>query len=171
MELPFQIVQKDGYNAIKYKPGVAIIAYQVDSDQLLDKVGIVKEKNPFRVEGFHRGPIMGTIEKDDKSVLARAMQETLEEAGYETDSSRWMFLGELLTTKMDIVPIQCYAVDLTGLQGSKPMGDGSDHEKDISFEFVSLNEAYEIPDAVLQASFFRLFNSLYKKDVIDGVSK
>ena len=47
MELPFQIVQKDGYNAVKYKPGVAIIAYQLDDDQLLDKIGIVKETNPF----------------------------------------------------------------------------------------------------------------------------
>lgn len=171
MELPFQIVQKDGYNAVKYKPGVAIIAYQLDDDQLLDRIGIVKEKNPFRVEGFHRGPIMGTIEKEDKSVLTRCIQETLEESGYETDASRWLFLGEMLTTKMDVVPIQCYAVDLTGLQGGKPSGDGSDHEKGISFELLPLNEVYAIPDSVLQACFFRLFNSLYKKDLTDGITK
>jgi hypothetical protein len=77
----------------------------------------------------------------------------------------------MLTTKMDVVPIQCYAVDLTGLRGGKPTGDGSEHEKDIFFEFLPLNEVYEIPDSVLQACFFRLFNSLYKKDLTDGVTK
>lgn len=173
MEIPFQIIEKDGYHAIKYKkPGVVVMTYQLDENQLLDKIGVVKEKNPFKSEGYHMGIIMGSVEPDDKSLLKRAKIETLEEAGYDVpDDERWSFLGELYTDKMVIDPVHCFAVNLTGLEGIAPSGDGSTHEEGIEFLMLPLSEIYQVNDSILQSCFFKLFNNLYKKEITDGISK
>jgi 8-oxo-dGTP pyrophosphatase MutT (NUDIX family) len=173
MEIPFQIIEKDGYHAIKYKkPGVVVIPYQLDENQLLDKIGVVKETNPFKADGYYTSLIMGSVEPEDKSLLKRAKIETLEEAGFDVnEDERWTFLGELYTDKMVVDPVHCFSVNLTGLEGTSPIGDGSIHEVGIEFLLLPLNEIYKVNDSILQSCFFKLFNNLYKKEITDGIAK
>lgn len=166
--LPFDVVTKDGFHAIKNKNSVvAVLLYTLDENELLDKIGVVIEKNPHFPEGTYTGMIMGNVESDDPSLLSRAKQEALEEAGYDvSDKTRWDFLGEIYTSKLFPESIYCYAADITGLEGSKPKGDGSRNEEGIKFSLLSLNKARKVPDSILQSCFFRLFSKLYKNQLV-----
>lgn len=166
--LPFEIVNKDGFHAIKNENStVAVLLYTLDDNDLLDKVGVVIEKNPHFSEGSYTGIILGTVESDDPSLLSRAKAEAREESGYEvSESSRWDFLGEIYTSKLFPQSIYCYCADVTGLKASAPEGDGSDQEKGINFVMLPLNRAQQIPDSILQTCFFKLFSKLYKNQLV-----
>jgi len=168
MEIPpFEIITKDGFHAIKHEnSSIAVLLYTLDENDLLDKIGVVTEKNPHFSEGTYTGIIMGTVESEDSSLLFRAKQESIEEAGYEiTDNDRWDFLGEIYTSKLFPESIYCYSADVTGLTPSVPSGDGSPQEKGIQFTLLSLNKAQKIPDSILQSCFLKLFTKLYKNQI------
>jgi 8-oxo-dGTP pyrophosphatase MutT (NUDIX family) len=148
---------------ISQNPAVAVITYSLDDSGVLDKVGIVTEKNPLFPGGVYQSVVVGTLEEDDESMLERAMQETQEEAGYVIeDSSRWSYLGEIYTSKQFRVPLYCYCVDVTGIDNDPPTGDGSEEEKGIQFSMESLDKVRIIPDALLQSLFMKLFFKLYQ---------
>jgi 8-oxo-dGTP pyrophosphatase MutT (NUDIX family) len=172
MEKPFEIIESDGFYCVKCKKSsVAVITYRLGEDGLLEGVGLVTEKNPFFRDSVYKGLVMGGVEREDKSLLMRAKQETMEEAGYEVnDDLRWKYIGEMNTGKVVQNPVYCFSVDLTGLDGSAPRGDGTENEKGISFEFIPLNQAFNIPDSLYQACLFKLFANLYKTDIQDGIS-
>ena len=164
-----EIVNKDGVEAIKNKKtAVAVILYTLDESELLDKIGVVTEKNPHFPDGTYTGLVMGGIEIDDKSLLSRAKAEAKEEAGYEIENERWNFLGEIYASKLIPDPVYCYSADITGLEGSKPKGDGSEIEKGISFQLIPLSSVQSIPDSLLQTCFFKLFSKLYKNHIYNG---
>lgn len=162
--LPFEIVTKNGYHAIKNEnSSVAVLVYTLDDNEILDKVGVVIEQNPHFHNNTYTGIILGTVEPDDPSLLSRARAELLEESGYAANEiNRWEFLGELYTSKLFTESIYCYAVDVTGIEPSPPPGDGSSQEKNIKFVLLPLNRARLIPDSILQTCFFKLFSTLYK---------
>jgi 8-oxo-dGTP pyrophosphatase MutT (NUDIX family) len=165
--LPFEIVSKDGFHAIKNEnSSVAVLLYTLDENDLLDKVGVVIEKNPHFPEGAYTGLILGTVESEDPSLLSRAKAEAMEEGGYDIkDSTRWDFLGEIYTSKLFPESIYCYCADITGLKSSPPKGDGSKYEEGIEFALLPLNRARMIPDSILQTCFFKLFSKLYKNQL------
>ena len=165
--LAIEIVTKDGVHAVVNKnSGVAVLLYTEDQYSQLDKIGIVTEKNPHFEDGTYTGIIMGTIEKDDSSLLMRAKQEALEESGYDVqENDKWNFLGEIHTSKLFTGTIYCYAANVTGLASSAPKGDGSKSEKDIEFKLITINQLQKIPDSVLQACFLKLFTKLYKNKI------
>jgi len=165
--LPFEIVSKNGFAAIKNEnSAVAVLLYTLDDNDLLDKIGVVIEKNPHFSEGSYTSLIMGTVESDDPSLLSRAKAEALEEAGYEVkDNDRWDFMGEIFTSKLFPESVYCYCADITGLKSSLPKGDGSKQEDGIDFVLLPLNRAKEVPDSILQACFFKLFSKLYKNQL------
>lgn len=164
MKIPFEIIEKDGFPAIKNEnSSVAVLLYTLDEKEIIDKVGVVIEKNPHFHGNSYTGPILGTVEADDRSLLARAKAEALEESGFNVgDHDRWSFLGELYTSKLFPESIYCYAADITGLEPSPPKGDGSKQEEGIRFVLLPLNRAKQIPDSILQTIFFKLFSKFYQ---------
>jgi 8-oxo-dGTP pyrophosphatase MutT (NUDIX family) len=166
--LPFEIITKDGFHAIKHEnSSVAVLLYTLDENDLLDKIGVVTEKNPHFAEGSYTGLILGTVESDDPSLLSRAKQEALEEGGYDiTEKDRWDFIGEIYTSKLFPESIYCYCADVTGLSGGTPQGDGSDQEQGIKFDLIPLNKASKIQDSIFQSCFFKLFSKLYKNELV-----
>ena len=163
---PFEIISKDGIHAILSKnSSVAVMLYTLDDDGLLDKIGVVTEKNPHFTDKVYTGPILGTVESDDPSLLSRAKQEAIEEAGYVIESDRWDFLGEIYTSKLFPESVYCYCADITGLEFNKPEGDGSSQEKGIQFSLIPLNRAKKIPDSIFQSCFFNLFSMLHKTEL------
>jgi hypothetical protein len=109
--------------------------------------------------------VTGKIEKTDRTLISRAKAELTEESGYSVeDPKKWMYLGEFNRGKIFNTPIYCFAVDVTGLERSKPRGDGSKGEEDIRFEMKDLAEALEIRDVLIHACFFNLFRNLFKKN-------
>jgi 8-oxo-dGTP pyrophosphatase MutT (NUDIX family) len=173
MQEAFELVNVDGTYAVLNKHSVvSVLVYTLDENGVLDKIGAVTEPNPHFPNGIYTGPVMGKVEADDKSLLSRAKQETLEETGYEViETERWSFLGEMITSKLLPGPVYCYSVDVTGIQQGEIKGDGSEQEANLKFELLDLNKASEINDTILQTCFFKLFNKLYKKDLIDGTTQ
>ena len=168
MEAPFSIIEKEGFYAIDNKnSSIAVILYTLDENDLLDKIGAVTEKNPHFPGGFYTGMVMGTVEADDTSLLARAKAEAMEEAGYDiTENTRWDFLGEIYASKLFPDSINCFCADVTGLASIAPRGDGSSQEKGISFKLLTLKEVQKLPDSIFQACFFKLFSKLYKTQLV-----
>lgn len=166
--LPFKIEEKDGIYAIKNKnSAVAVLLYTLDENELLDKIGVVTEKNPHFQGGTYTGMLLGTVESDDPSLLFRAKKEALEEAGYDiTEMSRWEFLGETYTSKLFPESIYCFCADITGLKGEIPKGDGSTNEEGIKFNLLSLGKSQKIADTILQNCIFKLFTKLYKTQIV-----
>lgn len=165
---PFEIVEKDGIYAIKALDScVIVLPYTLDQDGSIDSVGMVKERNPHQQTGFYIGPVMGTLEKDDRSIIHRAKKELTEETGYNVEElEKWVFLGEMVISKTMPDPIYFYAVDITGKDSSSPQGDGSPQEEGIEFMKVPLSELAKTKDVILNACFFKLFTSMYKNQII-----
>jgi 8-oxo-dGTP pyrophosphatase MutT (NUDIX family) len=158
-----QIEKSGDLEALRMTPGVAVILYTLDESGLLDKIGIVTEKNSFFPGGVYKSVVTGKVEESDESFLERAVQETLEETGFLVENDEcWMYLGEIYTSKFISSPLYCYSADVTGLTASKPFGDSSEAENGIEFEMMSLDKVKNIPDALLQSLFMKLFLKLYK---------
>jgi 8-oxo-dGTP pyrophosphatase MutT (NUDIX family) len=168
MQEAFELVKTEGTYAVLNKHSVvAVLVYTLDENGVLDKIGAVTEFNPHFSSKLYTGLVMGKVELEDKSLLSRAKQETKEESGYDVkDHSRWSFIGEMITSKLLPDAIYCYSVDVTGLIQEKLSGD----EKDLKFELLDLNVAFEINDTILQTCFFRLINKLYKKELNSGTT-
>lgn len=156
--------EKDGIHAIHCKQAVAVLAYTLLDNGEIDKVGIVTENNPHFAGGKYSGTIMGRIETEDSSLISRAQAELKEEAGVvQPNHEKWMYLGELVTSKLIPDPIYCFACDITGQTLETPMGDGSVGEIGIEFELRDINKALKVNDSVLHFCFFTLFRELYKE--------
>ena len=166
--LPFKIEEKDGIYAIKNKnSAVAVLLYTLDENELLDKIGVVTEKNPHFQGGTYTGMLLGTVESNDPSLLFRAKREALEEAGYDiSEMNRWEFLGETYTSKLFPESIYCFCADITGLKSEKPNIDGSEQEDSIKFSLLSLAKSQKIGDTILQNCIFKLFTKLYKTQIV-----
>jgi 8-oxo-dGTP pyrophosphatase MutT (NUDIX family) len=164
---PFEIVDKEGFHAIVSKnSGVAVLVYSLDEEGVLDKIGIVTEKNPHFPEKTYSGLVMGSIEPEDPSLLSRAKAELVEESGYDVpEKDRWDFLGEIYTSKLFPESIYCYSVDVTEIPRTAPSGDGSKQEKGIEFSMVPLSKVRQIPDSIFQSCFFKLFMKFHKTDI------
>lgn len=161
------IKEIDGIKAVRFsKACVAVIAYTLDENGVINEIGIVKEKNPHFEQGFSQNVIMGTVESDDTSLLQRAMIELKEEGGAEVlDSLKWSFLGELYTSKISPDLIYMFAVNLTGTSLEKPKGDPGTSEKILSFTMTPVQQALDSSDSITMSIFFKLFMQIYQKEI------
>ena len=148
------------------KACVAVITYTQDAQGVIQEIGIVKEKNPHFESGFSQNIVMGTVEPEDSSLLQRAMIELKEEAGIEvTDSLKWNYLDEIFTSKVSPDPIYVFAVNVSEAKLTPPKGDKTGEEEIYSFTLMPVQDALKIADSVLLASFFKLFMTLYQKEI------
>lgn len=98
---------------------------------------------PISDDELFASPITGSIE-ENKDLYEIAIQEALEEGGYEVDSEMLMNLGEYIaTTQMNEVVHMFYA-DVTFLPQVNCLGDGSYHETLASNEWMSFEAALRV---------------------------
>lgn len=159
------IVEKEGHKIVKFdKSCIGIIAYELNSEGVLSSVGVVKETNPLFDKGYTENLIMGTVETADATLIERAMKELKEEGGIElTDLSKWLFMGEIYTSKVSPDPIYLFAVNVTDITPQPPAGDGK--EKIVSFSMRPIQSILEIGDSILISAFFKLFMRIYSKEL------
>lgn len=160
-----KIIEKDGTSIVKFdKPAVGIICYDLDQNSVLNNIGVVKETNALFDKGYTENLIMGGVETEDSSLLERAAKELKEEAGLEVaDVTKWGYLGEIYTSKISPDPIYLFSVNVTGLTPQPPTGDGQ--EELISFSMIPVQDAIAIGDSVLTSAFFKLFMTIYSKEL------
>jgi 8-oxo-dGTP pyrophosphatase MutT (NUDIX family) len=163
-----EIKELEGFKAVRFDEAcVAVIAYTLDANGMIQNIGIVKEKNPHFESGYSENIVMGAVEKEDTSLLQRAMIELKEEAGIElNDSLKWKYIGEIYTTKISPDPIYLFSVNATNVEREQPKGDNGGIEQIISFSFIPPNEALKMSDSIVLSAFFKLFMQLYQKDIL-----
>jgi hypothetical protein len=86
-----------------------------------------------------------------ESPLAAAVRELEEESGYSVGKGALVYMGHLRPSKASDTVIHAYACDLSGLDPSRPLGDGSELEKTAYCRHVSIKEVIAAKDPVLHS--------------------
>jgi 8-oxo-dGTP pyrophosphatase MutT (NUDIX family) len=104
--------------------------------------------------------ISGSPDSDDLDILATAKRELKEEGGYNVeDTDKWEYLGNIYASKMVVNGNPAFGVDITGMEGVKPEGDGTGFELNSKFQLVSVKEAISNDDALISCLFLKIFQN------------
>jgi 8-oxo-dGTP pyrophosphatase MutT (NUDIX family) len=151
---------------------VVILPYIADKEGLPLLIGVLKEYNFFREGGYSISPITGSSDEEDPNFLETAKRELLEESGYDaSDSDRWYFLGNAISSKFVDHEQPCFAVDVTDIKRQEPQTDGSEQESLSSFVFIPANDVVKCKDVFIPALFLKLFKFVLGKDINNSDSE
>jgi len=161
------IIDINGHVGQKMKSmSVAVMPYTVDSNNMIENVGLLKEFNEFREGDFSYTLITGTIDYEDDSLLFTAKRELLEEGGFEqTENIKWVYLGSFFPYKDSDRQIPTFAVDVTGLEQKEPQTDGSKKEELSKLEMLPASNIMITEEALPLAAYLRLFNYFYQASI------
>lgn len=165
----FDIVDVEGHVGMKLKTmSVAVMPFTIDDNGMIDKIGLLKEYNPFREGDFSHTLITGTIDYEDDSLLYTAKRELKEEGGYEVsdnDNKRWIYLGNFFPYKDSDRQVPTFAVDVTGIEPKEPQTDGTKKEELSKLEMIPSNNIMITEEMLPLSAFLRLFNYFYQKTI------
>ena len=157
---PLSIVNKNGIYAVDSQTSlIAVMLYTVDENNLLDTIGILKEENSHFHNNEFNTIIIDSVDSSDKALLSKAKLKVSDETGLDIiDNSKWIYLGEVHSSKLFTTSIYCFGANVTGLNLSKT---------DTKITFEPLNKIQSIPDAILHSCFLKLFTKLHKNELIN----
>jgi 8-oxo-dGTP pyrophosphatase MutT (NUDIX family) len=165
----FDIVDVEGHVGMKLKTmSVAVMPFTIDDNGMIDKIGLLKEYNPFREGDFSHTLITGTIDYEDDSLLYTAKRELKEEGGYEVpdnENLRWIYLGNFFPYKDSDRQVPTFAVDVTGVEPKEPQTDGTKKEELSKLEMIPSNNIMITEEMLPLSAFLRLFNYFYQKTI------
>lgn len=147
----------------KDKLNVAVLPFTSTSHEenklTIEKIGSMYEMNPLRNNNYTYTAITGDVENED--VLSAAKRELFEETGYLIeDTERWIYLGEITTSKQTNEIHPCFAVNANYIEQAEATGDGTINEKLSKFEWIDPEKIFELEDAFLNILFLKLLNKL-----------
>lgn len=124
------------------------------------KVGVRYELNPLRDSNYSYTAITGNIEQGETD-LEGAKRELLEESGYNVpDDDRWIYLGEITTSKLTNEKHPCFAVNINDIVQGEISGDGSINEQKSKFELIDPEKILDLEDTFLNTLLLKLLNKL-----------
>lgn len=164
----FDVVDLDGQVGLKAKTmSIAVIPFTVDEATfIIDKIGFLKEFNPFRDGEFATTLITGTVESEDEDLIQTVIRELKEEGGIECPQDqigRIIYLGNFYPYKDSDRMVPTFSIDVSGLTLGEPTGDGSKKEKLSTFYLAPVADALSTDEMLPLAAFLRLFNFFYQK--------
>lgn len=160
----FDVEDREGIiGMFPYDLSVIIMPYVRGENGLPEKLGVLKEFNPFRNNDYSITLITGMTEGDDPDLFTTAQRELKEESGYEVAApERWTFLGFLTTSKRVDQEHPCFAVDVTGIElPESKEGDGTEAERKSEFMLVSVKDALESNDCLIPSLFMKIFRYIF----------
>lgn len=168
----FQLVECDGLVGIKSLfTNVVVLPFTSDPQGLPLTVGILKEFNPFREEGYNISLVTGTTDDEDEDLLTTAQRELYEETGLNVpDIKKWYYLGSVTSSKFVDHEQPCFAVDVTGIEKEDPKTDGSRMEMEAEFKFIPANDVVNVKDIFIPGLFLKLFKYVLGMDIQDQSS-
>lgn len=155
-------IWKNDRNAVVLPFTTGVFNGNAGSELKIDilKVGIRYELNPLKDSNYTYTAITGNIEKNETD-LEGAKRELLEESGYDVpDDDRWIYLGEITTSKLTNEKHPCFAVNITDIEQGVISGDGSINEQKSKFELIDPEKIFNLEDAFLNTSLLKLLNKL-----------
>jgi 8-oxo-dGTP pyrophosphatase MutT (NUDIX family) len=161
----FNLFLNDDYPRLqlKYK-SVLLLPYILDSNNKIDKILLLNE--PYLTRTYQNNiiaPITGTIENGE-TLVQTIVRELWEEGGIELKPddipTRIDNLGYIYTNKWSNEKYYCFGINITGLERSKPKGDGSKKEKNIEINEYNPKDVIDIRESLVLSSVYLL---LYNK--------
>jgi 8-oxo-dGTP pyrophosphatase MutT (NUDIX family) len=163
----FDVVEVNGQVGLKAKSmSVAIMPFSTDDNGMIDKIGFLKEYNPFRQGDYALTVITGTVESEEEDLYETVVRELKEEGGIEIpkgENGRIIYLGNLYPSKDSDRIYPSFCVDVTHLELGEPSGDGSKKEELSEFRMVPVNDGMNTDETLPNAIFLRLFNYAYSR--------
>lgn len=168
----FQLLDYEGMVGIKpLFTNVVVMPFTSDSQGLPLMVGVLKEPNPFREEGFNVSLVTGTTDDEDGDLLSTAQRELYEETGLNVpDVKKWYYLGAVTSSKFVDHEQPCFAVDVTGVEKEEPKTDGSKMEAEAEFKFIPANDVVNVKDIFVPGLFLKLFKYVLGIEIQDQSS-
>ena len=156
-----EVIQNNDRVGIKQKdPSVIILPYITDKNGNPEKLGLIAEPSPIRETKISYTVITGSPDSKDLDILATAKRELKEEGGYEVnETDKWEYLGNIYTSKMIVNGNPAFGVDITGLEGIEPQGDGTGLEENSRFKLIPIAEAIGYDDALISCLFIKIFQN------------
>lgn len=163
----FDLVEIGESTGIRTKDDSVLILPFVSDDRGLPlMVGVLNEKNSFRMGGYALSIISGTPEEEDPNTLATAQRELLEETGFDvSEEERWYFLGTLTGSKFVDSIHPCFAVDVSNINPGEPKTDGSEQERLSKFIMIPSNDVLSVEDPFIPSLFLRIFKYVVGMDI------
>jgi len=128
----FEVVKTDdNYEYVIGKDTVYFVPFKFSFNQKEDKRSVQflirQEYTPHL--GLVIRPASGTVEESDESVFTRAIKEVKEECGFDVSQDRVKFVA-CLNSFLDVSKKNYLVlIDVTGLEQSEPLTDGSTYEE------------------------------------------
>jgi len=168
----FDLIKYNSKHGLHMKTtSVAILPYTVNESGIVETIGILKEWNPLRPDGYAHTLVTGTIEDSDEDAYTTAVRELSEETGISMTADnpdKWIFLGNFHDAKDTDRTMPTFAVDATGVNIGQPAPQ-NDTEAASTFEFHDVNEVIATSkETLVLAAFLRLFNLMYNKSFNNG---
>jgi len=155
-------IWKDDRNAVvlPYITNASEIEGTDDVKIEISKVGVRYELNPLKENNYTYTAITGNIEGSETD-LDGAKRELLEESGYDvSDDKRWIYLGEITTSKLTNEKHPCFAVNINNIEQGEIIGDGSVNEQKSKFELIDPEKIFDLEDTFLNTTLLKLLKKL-----------
>lgn len=123
---------------------VAILVYDSSKpDMVLGRY----ERCPAHFDGIQLASFTGGVEKGD--VLATAVMEIKEEAGYDAKKEELIYLGTCRPSKSSDTVVHLVSWDANGKIQGEASGDGSEGEKDSYSKWIDKSVALSCQDPLM----------------------
>lgn len=162
----FNVIEKEENNASvigidEHNENVIVLPYTLTELEEIESIGVLNEFNTLRYKNYSITCITGDIE-DDEDALKAAKRELQEESGFnQEDNNKWIFLGNLTTSKLSTQEHPCFAVDISGLKQNNKKGDGSKNEELSQFKLLTLDKLILEEDCFVLSMLMKLFVKKY----------
>jgi 8-oxo-dGTP pyrophosphatase MutT (NUDIX family) len=163
----YSLVKRNTRTGIVHKyMSVAVLPFTTDSSGMIDKIGLLKEYNPFREDNYSMTLITGTVEGGDNDLIDTVVREMMEEGGFKVskdDVDRFHYLGSQYLSKDDDKLLPVFAVKVNGIEQTEASGDGSEKEEKSELEMVDVKVIMETQESLALGAFLKLFQLFYSK--------
>lgn len=152
---------EDEWVYLETPAAVAVLPFRFDTNFGGVDFLVRFESVPTMGEGLQPWCISGGIEEHGTAEAA-AIAELFEEGGFKVKEADLIDLGETWTRKDVSQPLRVFAVDVTGLEQSEPLGDGSEYEQEFELKWLDWYGLVEHPVSILHTMAIRLYARLYQ---------
>lgn len=157
------IQENDHYYIVDNFYKICVLPYTISTNGILGEVGVIKEFNPIdNIESYSL--ISGYINSDDPTNLVAANRILYEIIGSNVkNADEWMYLGKIDNISSGSKLI-IYCVNITDVEINESE-EVEENKKAKKFEMINSNKVVSSDDALFLASYLRLFNYFYVKNL------
>lgn len=153
-----RVIESNGKFYITHKiRSICVLPYDI-SNGIIDRIGVISIDKRVSTTLMYN-MLTGPVTTDDDTDLVSANRILFNSTGInEPNANRWMYLGMIKLGMLDTEGTSLYAVNISG----KPEGTGLISNDGIGrYALVKANDIISTDDAVLLASYLRLFQFFY----------